>query len=132
MPALPKRAETPPVILASSPPRPRKPPSPLSSLELYAAIGGGALALGGTVVYLFAYQKFESAKHACNQGSGCPYYDARFSTVTTLRDIAIGAWIAGGAALATSVVHFKYRTRKRSLEVAIDPANGRLLLRGAF
>jgi hypothetical protein len=128
-----KGAEIAPTIVASSPP---KASSRFSSLELYTAIGGGVLVLGGTVSWGIGYAKLASGKQACNHPPGCPDYEARVSTINTLKGIAIGSWIAGGAALAVAGLHFGYRTRTRSLDVAIDPAidpvNGRFLIRGVF
>jgi hypothetical protein len=126
---VPTHADSPPTIIA---PGPGKAPPRFSSFELYSGMGGGALVVAGTVSWGIAYAKFDSAKQACNQPPGCRDYAARVSTINTLKGIAIGSWIAGSAALAVAGLHFGYRTRKRSLEIAIDPGSGRFLIGGAF
>jgi hypothetical protein len=129
---VPKRTENPPAVVAPGPGPPGKAPARLSSFELYAAGGGAGLAVAGTVFWGIGLVKLDSARNACNHPPGCPDYDARVSTISTLKDIAIGSWIAGGAALAVAGLHLGYRTRTRSVDVAIDPANGRFLIGGVF
>ena len=136
-PAFPSVAPTPP--LTPSPVLVMRSPAPASttsasrrSLDLYVAAGGGALIVAGTVVWEIAYSRFRSAEMACNQGSGCADYADRLSTINRLGDVAIGTWIVGGAAVLVSGLHYKLRKPPAPVQVAIDPWDGQVVVRGTF
>jgi hypothetical protein len=101
------------------------PPAARSRLDLYLAGGGGLLAAGGTVAWLFAYAEFGAAKDACNSGPGCTDSDrsGRIATIERLQTVAIGAWIAGGALLVASGTRYVLRRNRPPVTVMIDPVN---------
>lgn len=110
------------------------PPSHRSSFDLYVAGGGGILVVAGTVVYGIAYAKLESAISTCNHGPGCSAADrdGRVFTIDTLKYVGIGSWIAGGALLAASGLHYRFRNAKTPLTVAIDPWNEAFAIQAVF
>jgi hypothetical protein len=111
----------------------RAAPVQSSRFDLYLAVGGAALVASGAVAWGIGYQKFESAKTACNEGAGCPDYEARVSSIRTFQRIAIGTWIAGGAALLVSGLHYAFRRSKATtMEIAIDPWTSKLDIRATF
>jgi tetratricopeptide (TPR) repeat protein len=125
-------APPPPVVLLTSAPAPA--PRPRRPLDLYLAGAGGLLAIAGTVFYGVAYEKFDTAKSACDQPAGCSaaQRDDLVSGVDLWRDLAIGSWIAGGAlAVASGLHHWRYR-RPPPVTVAIDPWNDTLSIRARF
>lgn len=101
-------------------------------LSLYLGLGGGILLSGGTAAWLVGYAKLQSAKDACNTGSGCPDYEGRVSAIETAQRIAIGSWITGGALLAASGLQYWLYARKPPLMVAIDPLCHGLALAASF
>jgi hypothetical protein len=132
LPAPRTRAATPPTFL--DPSRGAEDPSARerSSLDLYLAGGGGVLLVAGTVVWSVAYAKLQSAKAACTRGCSQAEYDGNVSDIQTLKDVAIGSWITGGALVAASGAHYLLRRKRAPLTVAVDPVNVGLLLRGSF
>jgi len=103
-----------------------------SSFDFYTAVAGGTVLVAGVVAYGIALAKLSAAKDACNQSPGCLDRDARVSSINTWKNIAIGSWIAGGAAIAVSGLHYRFWTLKRPVDVAFDPSTGGFLLRGTF
>ena len=95
------------------------------------AAGGAVLLVSGAVLWGVAYSEFDSAKAACNQGTDCPDYDHRVSVIDTLQGFAIGAWAVGGAAVLASGLHYWFR-KPPAVQVALDPLNHELGIRGAF
>jgi tetratricopeptide (TPR) repeat protein len=131
-PAVLAESQTPVLVRpASDPPAAARPPS--SRLDLYLAVGGAALVASGAVSWGIAYEKFQSAKTACNEGPGCLDYDARVSSIRTFQGIAIGTWIAGGAALLVSGLHYVLRdSRTTRQEIAISAWANQLDIRVTF
>jgi hypothetical protein len=114
---------SPPALISAS--RADAPPAPTrSSLDLYLAGGGAIGVVAGTVIWSVAYAKFQSAKDACNPAPGCTDRASRVSTIETLQRVAIGSWVAGGALLVASELHFRFRKGRAPVTVAIDPRGG--------
>jgi hypothetical protein len=113
-----------PVVTTSAPWR--------GSVDLYLGGAGGILVVGGAIVWGVAYEKFQSAKEACNQGVGCTDYDQRVATIKALERVAIGTWIVGGAGIVVSVLHHELQQKPAPVQVAIDPWHRQLGIRGAF
>jgi tetratricopeptide (TPR) repeat protein len=126
--------ESKPVVLARPAPAPTSPaPARSAGVDLYLALGGAVLVAAGAVAWGVAYEKFTSAKTACNEGPGCADYDSRVSSIRTFQGIAVGAWIAGGAALLVSGLHHVLRRSKATTtEIAISPWASRLDFRVSF
>ena len=105
-----------------------------SSFDLYAAASGGVLLVGGTVLYGIAYAKFDSAKEACNQSPGCSSSEKndRASTIETLKDLGIGAWIAGGALVMVSGLHHWLGKPTPLVTASVDPWNETFSIRAVF
>jgi hypothetical protein len=104
-------------------------------VEQYLVAGGGFLVLGGVAAWVAAYAKFESTKAVCNSPARCSpsAYSDSVSTITTLRGVAVGSWIAGGFLLGASGVLYALRWQRGSpMAVAIDPVNHGLALLAAF
>jgi hypothetical protein len=110
----------------------RAPDTRRSSVGLYLGVGGGLLFGVGTVFWSVAYTKLQSARDACGLGCSKSDHDSRVSDIQTLKDIAVGSWIVGGALVATLGVDFIIRRKKGPVTVAIDPVNAGLSLRGSF
>ena len=121
-----------PALVAQSPALAPTTATSRRPLDLYLAAGGGALIIAGAVVWGVAYARFQSAQTACNQGSGCPDYADRVSTINALEDVAIGTWIVGGAVVVVSGLHYELRKPPAPVQVAIDPWNGQVAVRGTF
>jgi hypothetical protein len=132
--AVPKRTEDPLTVAATSAAPTGWSRFRASSFDFYTAVGGGTLVVAGAVAWGIGLAKLSSAKDACNNqpAPGCTDYDARVSSINTWKYIAIGSFIAGGAAVAVSGLHYRFWTRKRPVDVAIDPSNSGILLRGTF
>jgi len=121
-----------PVLVRAGPPPPATSAAWRGSVDLYLGGAGAVLAVGGAILWGVAYEEFQSAKDACNQGIGCADYDQRVATIKTLERVAIGTWIVGGAAIVVSVLHYELRQKPAPVQVAIDPWNRQLGIRGAF
>ena len=121
-------------VMIETVPLERAAPAKTSSLGLDLAGGGGALLLGGTAAWLIAYAEFQTAKDVCNTGAGCTAADRsdRIGTIERLQTFAVGSWIAGGALLAASGVHYLLRRGSSSLAITIDPMNNGLAAFAAF
>jgi hypothetical protein len=134
LPAVPPHNEVSLALVGPSPSPPRAVPSRRAAFDLYAAGGGGVLLLAGTVVYGIAYAKLDSAIAACNHSPGCSESDRdnRVSTIDTLKYAGIGAWIAGGALLVVSGLHYRFQKAKTPLTVAIDPWNSTFSIQAVF
>jgi hypothetical protein len=105
-----------------------------SSLGLYLA-GGGGVALGaGVVLWSVAYSKLQSAKDACTQGCSKEDRDNRVSDIQTLEGVAVGAWIVGGALVASGAYLMLRRGTgtNKTTTVALAPSLGGVLIQGAF
>ncbi|HXT99743.1 MAG TPA: tetratricopeptide repeat protein [Polyangia bacterium] len=111
----------------TSPAPPRR-----SHVDLYIALGGAALVAAGAVAWGVAYENFSSAKTACNEGPGCPDYDARVSSIRTFQGIAVGAWIVGGAVLLVSGVRHALGAKTKKMPVAISPWSNQFDIRATF
>lgn len=122
----------PPGLVASNAATPSAPSFGQRPANFYVAAGGGFLLLSGTVLWGIAYAKFQSAKSACNEGTGCSDYDHRVSVIQTLQGVAIGAWVAGGVAVLASGLHYKFRKAPPKLQVALDPAHRQFGISYAF
>lgn len=104
-----------------------------SSVGLYLAAGGVVLLATGTAFWSVAYTKLQSAKDACAQGCSKADRDGRISDIQTLKGIAVGTWIAGGALAAASGVYFVlHKGKTMNATVALDPSHAGLLIRGSF
>jgi hypothetical protein len=103
-----------------------------SSLGLYVGVGGAVVLAGGAAFWSVAYAKFQSAKDACTLGCSESDHDSRVSDIQTLKGVAIGAWIVGGALVVASGVDFLVHRKKAPLTVAIDPVNAGVVFRGSF
>jgi len=130
--AVPKRVEDPLTIAAARPAPSGWSRFRASSFDFYTAVAGGTVVVAGAVAYGIAFAKLSAAKDACNQSPGCLDRDARVSSINTWKYIAIGSFVAGGAAIAVSGLHYRFWTSKRPVDVAIDPATSGILLRGTF
>ena len=111
------------------------PPYGSSRVEQYLVAGGGFLVVGGVAAWVAAYAKFQGTKALCNAPTRCSLFDYNdgVSTITTLRGVAIGSWIAGSFLLAVSGVHYVLRRRRGGpVMVAFDPVNDGLALLAAF
>jgi len=104
-----------------------------SSVGLYLGVGGVVLLAAGTAVWSVAYAKLQSATDACALGCSKADRDGRVSDIQTLKGVAIGAWIAGGALAVAAGASFVLRKGKSTTAtVAIEPSHAGLLLRGSF
>lgn len=131
LPASVTRASEPSIVLRSAGGPDVAADSERSSLGLYLG-GGGALLAAGTVFWSVAYAKLQSAKDACTQGCSAAERDSRISDIQTLEDVAVGAWIAGGALVVASGVRFLLHRGKNATTVAIDPSHAGVLIGGSF
>jgi hypothetical protein len=105
-----------------------------SSLGLYLG-AGGVVALGaGVALWSVAYSKLQSAKDVCTQGCSQADRDNRVSDIQTLKGVAIGAWVVGGALVASGgyLVLRKGKGTNKTATVALDPSHGGLLIQGTF
>jgi len=105
-----------------------------SSVGLYLG-AGGIVALGaGVVLWSVAYSKLQSAKDACTQGCSKADRESRVSDIQTLKGVAVGAWIVGGALVASGayLVLRKGKDTNKTPTVALAPSLGGVLIRGAF
>ena len=130
--AVPERVEDPLTLAATRPTPSGWSRFRASSFDFYTAVAGGTVVVAGAVAYGIALAKLSAAKDACNQSPGCLDRDARVSSINNWKNIAIGSFIAGGAALAVSGLHYRFWTLKRPVDVAFDPSTGGVLLRGTF
>jgi hypothetical protein len=126
------RATAPTAIVDSRADLDRAAATKRSSLGLYLGVGGAVVLAGGAAFWSVAYAKLQSAKTACSVGCSQSDHDSRVSQIQTLKYVAIGSWIAGGALVVASGVDFVIHRKKAQLTVAIDPANPGLSLRGSF
>jgi hypothetical protein len=131
---VPKRVDDPLTVAATRPAPSGWSRFRASRFDFYTAVGGGALVVGGAVAWGIGMAKLSAAKDVCNQSPGCTVddYNARVSSINTWKYIAIGSFVAGGAAIAVSGLHYRFWTSKRPVDVAIDPATSGILLRGTF
>jgi hypothetical protein len=130
LPAVP--APVRPPVLVAQPPAADPTSGSRRPLDLYVAGAGAALVLSGAVVWGIAYSDFQSAKTACNHPPGCADYSDRVSTIHTLEAVAIGAWIAGGAAVLVSGLHYRLTKPPAPVNLAIDPLTRQVAVRGRF
>jgi hypothetical protein len=104
-----------------------------SSVGLYLGAGGVLLLATGTTLWSVAYTKLQSAKDACAQGCSKADRDGRVSDIQTLKGVAVGTWIAGGALAVASGVYFVlHRGKTMKTTVALDPSHAGLLMGGSF
>ena len=105
-----------------------------SRLDLYLVSGGGLLLVGGVAFWAIAYAKLQAAVDACNGIVSCSDSDrtSRISTITTLKELTIGSWIAGGALVIAAGVHYKFFRNPTPLTVALDPVNRAVAIGGLF
>jgi hypothetical protein len=105
-----------------------------SSVGLHLGVGGVVFAAAGIALWSVAYSKLQSAKDACTQECSPGDRDNRASDIQTLKNVAIGSWVVGGALVAASgaylVLHRKKTTTAAT--VAIDSSFAGLSLQGAF
>ena len=132
LPASVTRASEPSIVLGSAGGPDVAADSGRSSLGLYLGGGGAALLAAGTAFWSVAYAKLQSAKDACTQGCSAAERDSRISDIQTLKGIAVGAWIAGGALVVASGVRFMLHRGKNATTVAIDPSHAGVLIGGSF
>jgi len=132
LPAPVTRADEPSSVLRSAGGPDVAADSGRSSLGLYLGGGGAALLTAGTVFWSVAYAELQSAKDACTQGCSGAERDSRISDIQTLKGVAVGAWIAGGALVVASGVRFLLHRGKNVTTVAIDPSHAGVLIGGAF
>jgi hypothetical protein len=112
--------DTRPLISGSAPGRTERPR--FTALELSAAAGGGALLVAGGVFWMMAYSRYQAGLSACNAGAGCLDHEGRVASIQTLKTIAIGSLISGGAVLGATFVLHELRGRStESTTVAFDP-----------
>jgi hypothetical protein len=112
----------------------RGPEGRRSSVGLYLG-AGGVVALGaGVALWSVAYSKLQSAKDACTQGCSKADRDNRVSDIQTLKGVAVGAWVVGGALVASGayLVLRKGKESNRTTTVALDPSRGGVLIQGTF
>jgi hypothetical protein len=104
-----------------------------SSAALYVGAGGLVLLAGGAALWSIAYSKLQSAKDVCAQGCSQADRDNRVSDIQTLKNVAIGSWIAGGALVVGSGAYLVWHKRKaRTTAVTIAPAYAGLSIQGSF
>jgi hypothetical protein len=108
-----------------------------TALEISAAAGGGALLVAGGVFWMIAYSKYQAGMSACNTGAGCPDHDGRVASIETLKTIAVGSLISGGALLGTTFLLHELRSRSTeptslALDLAFDPVTRELSLSRTF
>jgi hypothetical protein len=104
-----------------------------SSPALYLGGGGVVLLAAGTAFWSVAYAKLQSAQDACTLGCSKADRDDRVSDIQTLKGVAIGAWIAGGALVAASGVYLVlHRGKTTKTTVAIEPGHAGLSIHGSF
>jgi hypothetical protein len=104
-----------------------------SSVGIYLGVGGGVLLATGTAFWSVAYAKLQSAKDSCAQGCSRADRDGRVSDIQTLKGIAVGTWIAGGALVAASGAYFVlHKGKATTTTVALDPSHAGLLIGGTF
>ena len=132
--AVPATGTGSPVVVVSGATVPGTVAPERSRLDLYLAGGGGLLLVGGGALWAIAYAKFQAAKDACNNGAGCSETDrsTRVSTIATLREIAVGSWIAGGALVVASGLGYAFRRTRAPVTVTVDPVNRGLALGAVF
>lgn len=104
------------------------------SWGLYLGGGGVVLLAAGGAFWSVAYSKLQSAKDTCAQGCSQADCDNRVSDIQTLKDVAIGSWIAGGALVAASGTYFLLHKRKAktSTTIAVDSRFAGLSIQGLF
>jgi len=104
--------------------------------DVSAAIAGGVIAVGGTVVYFVSGSKFSSIESACNvtpqQDCSTTRYNNSVSEIQTLDRIAHISWIAGGALVAGSALHYWLGGREKSVSVAFNPLDRGFALEATF
>jgi hypothetical protein len=103
-----------------------------SALGLYLGGGGGVLLVAGTVFWSVAYAKFQSAQDACAAGCSRADHDGRISDIQSLKGIAVGTWIAGGALLVASGAYVTLRRGRTAPSVALAPHHAGLSIHGSF
>jgi hypothetical protein len=105
----------------------------LTALELSAAAGGGALLVAGGVFWMMAYARYQAGLSACNTGTGCSDHDGRVASIQTLKTIAVGSLISGGAVLGATLVWHELGARApESTSVAFDPVAREVSLSRTF
>ncbi len=105
----------------------------LTALELSAAAGGGALLVAGGVFWMMAYARYQAGLSACNTGMGCSDHDGRVASIQTLKTIAVGSLISGGAVLGATLVWHELGARAtESTSVAFDPVAREVSLSRTF
>jgi hypothetical protein len=105
-----------------------------SSVGLYLG-AGGVVALGaGVALWSVAYSKLQSAKDACTQGCSQADRDNRVTDIQTLKHVAVGAWVVGGALVASGayLILRKGKESNRATTVALDPSLRGVLIQGTF
>jgi hypothetical protein len=104
-----------------------------SSAALYVGGGGVVLLAGGAALWSLAYSKLQPAKDVCAQGCSQADRDNRVSDIQSLKAVAIGSWIAGGALVVGSGAYLAWHKRKtRTTAVTIAPAYAGLSIQGSF
>jgi tetratricopeptide (TPR) repeat protein len=105
-----------------------------SSVGLYLGAGGVVSLAAGVALWSVAYSKLQSAKEACTQGCSQADRDNRVSDIQTLKGVAIGAWVVGGALVASGgyLVLRKGKGTNKTATVALDPSLGGVLIQGTF
>jgi hypothetical protein len=104
-----------------------------SSVGIYLGVGGAVLLATGTAFWSVSYAKLQSAKDACALGCSKADRDGRVGDIQTLKGVAVGTWIAGGALVAASGAYFLLRKGKTTTTtVALDPTNAGFLIGGSF
>jgi hypothetical protein len=107
------------------------PAAPARSVLGYSLGAGGLVALAaGVVVWSVAYGKLQTSKEACAQGCSSSERARDVSDINALENVAVGAWIVGGALIVASGAYFALRGTRTTARVAFAP--GGVSLQGHF